>query len=69
VIVDFADGSTFVVPEHWTLPAGQTPSHCRSCGAHVIWLVSRNGKASPFNHDGINHFATCAQADRWRKRP
>jgi hypothetical protein len=43
---------------------------CRSCGAPIAWAkYSVDGKAAPFNPDGTSHFATCPQADQWRKRP
>jgi hypothetical protein len=55
---------------------------CRSCGAHVFWVVSdRTGGKFPVDvqpddegHvlvDGTyytSHFATCPQAQRWRKK-
>lgn len=42
---------------------------CRSCGAEILWIVTSAGKRAPMNLDGTtSHFATCPQADRWRKR-
>lgn len=41
---------------------------CRSCGATVYWRVTSAGKRAPYNPDGISHFATCPQAQTWRKR-
>lgn len=66
-VVDFSDGSTWIIPEDW-LYLGDIPARCRSCDARVLWLESKNGKRSPFDPDGISHFATCPQADRWRKK-
>jgi hypothetical protein len=75
----------------------QKAEKCRSCGADVIWALSRNGKPMPFDAkpvtgiyyliDGIHpeeklavhatrpetgplfrsHFATCPDAEKWRK--
>lgn len=55
-------------------------SHCRSCGAPLRWLLTPKGKRMPtdattvepgethFDHrKHKSHFATCGQADMWRK--
>ena len=39
---------------------------CRSCGADIFWLVTKNGKKAPYTPMGLNHFADCASADRHR---
>ena len=41
---------------------------CRSCGAGIVWWRTRYGKAVPCDPDGVNHFATCPNAARHRKR-
>jgi predicted metal-binding protein len=41
---------------------------CRSCGARIAWLRTTSGRLAPVNADGISHFATCPQAEDWRKR-
>lgn len=41
---------------------------CRSCGAVIAWVKTKNGKSAPMNLDGTSHFATCPNADAWRKR-
>lgn len=41
---------------------------CRSCGAPIWWIRTKAGKRAPVDADGTNHFATCPQADQWRKR-
>lgn len=59
------------LPEHVTIPEGYTFSGmgaCRSCGAPVAWTVTAKGRAAPLNLDGVSHYATCPQADQWRKR-
>lgn len=45
------------------------PQHltCRSCGARITW-GELNGKPHPFDDDGTSHFATCPDADTWRKQ-
>lgn len=55
-------------------------SNCRSCGAKIIWIATKTGKKMPVNWDQEietetefdpermeSHFATCKQADEWRK--
>lgn len=45
----------------------EPPSRCRSCGAPVRWTVTAKGKRMPVDPDGTSHFATCPQADGWRR--
>ena len=53
---------------------------CRSCGAKIIFLKTKNGKNMPVNFvEGMNvsdtfdstkmvsHFSTCLQASSWRR--
>ena len=52
---------------------------CRSCKAPIVWMKTRSGKSCPVNADtyhgeelfdrGIHtaHFATCPNADQFRK--
>lgn len=45
------------------------PATCRSCGAAIRWVVALvSRKRSPIDPDGTSHFATCPDADRWRKK-
>jgi hypothetical protein len=68
-ILDFLDGSTWVIPDGWTFVAQERPSHCRSCDAPVIWLVSeKSGSRSPFNPSGTSHFSDCPDARTWRRK-
>ena len=56
----------------WTIPEGWTPDnigHCRSCGAEVLWCLTAARRKAPINADGTSHFATCPQADSWRRKP
>lgn len=55
----------------WTIPEGWQPDNegrCRSCGAEVLWCRTPAGKKAPIDRQGTSHFATCPQADQWRKR-
>lgn len=46
-----------------------TPSRCRGCGAEVIWAYHRDTmKNTPYNLDGVNHFATCPKAAEFRPK-
>lgn len=53
---------------------------CRSCGAPMVWLRAKSGKAMPVNADTAqpedrefdhtrhtSHFATCPQAGQHRR--
>ena len=54
--------------------------HCRSCGDPIRFLLTPRGRLMPTNAEGVDfeathfdhhkhtpHFATCRQADMWRK--
>lgn len=49
------------------------PGRCRGCAAKIYWVVSKRsktGRPSPYDPDGISHFATCPQAAAFRtKKP
>jgi hypothetical protein len=45
---------------------------CRSCGRPIYWGVTATGKRCPYDVvDGVattvSHFATCPDANSWRK--
>lgn len=44
------------------------PGQCRSCGAKVLWILHRNGKATPYTLAGGSHFADCPDAATWSKK-
>lgn len=44
------------------------PRKCKSCFATIYWIESNNGKAIPVDPDGSNHFSTCKDAAKWRKK-
>ena len=42
---------------------------CKSCGEDIYWCETVNGKRMPVNEDmKTSHFATCKQANQWRKK-
>lgn len=65
-----------------TRDTGHRVSACRSCGAQVVWMENpKTGKKMPVNAETVekgdehldlghqtSHFATCPQADKWRRR-
>jgi hypothetical protein len=44
------------------------PGACRSCGARILWIFSKDRKLMPYDPDGVTHFATCPDAKEWSKR-
>lgn len=48
---------------------------CRSCGAELFWCETQNKRRIPVNVPPggetvtESHFATCPQANTWRKAP
>lgn len=60
-----APGDGFRVPEGYT---ADNIGRCRSCGAAILWAVTNHGAKAPLDPDGTNHFVTCPDRDRWRKR-
>jgi hypothetical protein len=61
------DGSRWKVPP-WVQSLEVHAGPCRSCGARIRWAVTTKGARAPLNPDGTSHFATCPDADRWRKK-
>jgi hypothetical protein len=54
----------------------ENESECRSCGEPIVWCITKNGKKMPVDIEDegdwtmpLCHFATCAHADQWRKKP
>ena len=57
-------------PLTFEIPEGTRPARCRAC-AEEIYFIPRERqpeKKHPVNADGISHFATCPEADSFRKR-
>lgn len=42
------------------------PGVCRGCGVSIVWMRHKNGKAVPYTEQGLNHFADCPVAQRFR---
>lgn len=58
-------GNVFYVTE-------DNQSDCRSCGESIIWCITAKGKKMPVDvpeddSPTTSHFATCRDADQWRK--
>jgi hypothetical protein len=54
----------------WSRPAGWTVTNlgrCRGCGAAIAWCRTTAGRHAPLDRDGTSHFATCPQADTFRR--
>jgi len=67
----------------FAIPLGTPVTKCRSCGADICWVTTgatakKPGRMMPVNvagaeknvlgeAEGESHFATCPDADRWRK--
>lgn len=56
----------------WSDAPGWRPDNvgrCRTCAAPIRWCVHViSGRKSPFDPSGVNHFATCPNAQWWRER-
>ena len=50
------------------IPEGTEPSRCKSqrCKALIYWIKPK-GKNMPVNPDGTCHFATCVDAEKFRR--
>lgn len=60
-----AQGDTFEVSDGYS--PDQASARCRSCSALICWVRTPHGKRMPIDPDGTSHFATCPQADAWRR--
>lgn len=57
-------------PLKFDIPEGTKGVPCRSCG-ETIYFIPRPRepeKKHPVNVDGVSHFATCPEAEAYRKR-
>lgn len=62
----------------YALPAGDL-SHCKSCGADIVWTRTAKGRAVPLSlatvqtrngvHFVLSHFVDCPQRDEWKAKP
>ena len=59
------DAAQLLLDRH--LKAVGQPTKCRGCGDPIFWVTHRNGINTPYNPDGVNHFATCPNAKQFNK--
>ena len=52
-------------PLAWSITA---VASCRGCSRPIAWARTEAGRSAPLDRDGTNHFATCPEAERFRKR-
>lgn len=51
-------------PEGWTI---RGTGVCRACSARISWAETPTGRTAPLDPDGTSHFATCPDAERFRR--
>jgi hypothetical protein len=51
------------------LHAAGEESTCRGCPTTIWWVHHLNGKTTPYDVDGTNHFVTCPASRNFRKAP
>jgi hypothetical protein len=51
-------------PDGWTLVA---IAPCRGCRELIAWARTPAGRQAPLDRDGVSHFATCPDAERFRR--
>jgi hypothetical protein len=44
------------------------PARCSGCHAPIVWVIHKNGKKAPYDWSGLNHFVSCVQAEKFRKK-
>lgn len=54
-------------PVTFTVPPGAQAQSCRGCQAVIFWILTSLGNKMPVNADGTSHFATCPDANKFRK--
>lgn len=40
---------------------------CTGCGRDIWWVDHSNGKKAPYTEEGLNHFADCPEAARFKR--
>lgn len=50
------------------LESGEVSRPCRACGKQLTFVRTPRGHLAPFEADGRNHFETCPEAERFRRR-
>lgn len=44
------------------------PGSCRGCREPVFWVTHKNGKKTPYNARGFNHFIDCTARDQFKTK-
>lgn len=52
---------------NFDIPPGTRQATCKSCHAVIYWIRTDKGKSMPVNPDGSPHWATCPDADKFKK--
>lgn len=58
-------------PEGQVIPDGyrfESMGRCRGCNAAMAWTITPKGARAPLDADGINHFVTCPDRERFRRK-
>jgi hypothetical protein len=40
--------------------------YCKACGQPIRWIKTQSGKSTPIDPDGMTHWATCTDAERFK---
>lgn len=48
--------------------SGEVSRPCRACGKQLTFVRTPQGRLAPYEADGTNHFETCPEAERFRRR-
>jgi len=51
------------------LNAISDPKACRGCGMTIYFVRHKNGRATPYTADGVNHFINCSKASQFKRPP
>lgn len=54
-----------VIPDGYTF---EGTGQCRGCRTGIVWTRTPKGARAPLDPDGTNHFVTCPERDRFRRR-
>jgi hypothetical protein len=46
------------------------PGRCKGCSAAITWVRHLDsGRNTPYDIDGLNHFASCPEAAQFKRKP
>ena len=51
----------------YEVPAGETPTPCKTCGQSLYWVKTPAGSWMPTEYDGMPHWGFCNRPDEHRK--